>query len=1240
MKIQKGMKLLCMMIMTAMAMSAVIPSSWTVEAADVTPNGQFQVIGTKIYDPDGNEYIARGTNINGMNWVWSREDTQDADLIDDVWNFNMVRVNNYLKPLPGLPAFTTNNDLDQIIDEFTSRHIVVMLEIHDFTNGIPSDNPSDPNAATLTELEDWWVDIAAEYHDNPYVWFNLYNEPGGAPSSQYESIARDLISAIRTEAPDNVIVVDGGYSGQDNSGGTANVTEAGSSILTYGQGIIQGNTNVIFSVHMYGYWNGTVERFGDYIDQVHAKGLAIIIGEFSSNATTNKLYSAVKAAILVSANKGIGWLTWCWVNGDGHLTATDDGGGYGVDKINGDKPTNLTWFGDKVWDYAHGQVPDFDKNDLSITEVVPDEARVAQGDEIRFAATLLNTGDFEINGTVKVNFLLGGQIVASGEFSGTIPRFGAASIVSDGIEAPSSNLTVTAEIDSAGSTYGSDDDSGNNERTLELIGGSPGISGFDLVPVSISLSQSQVNYGDRVNIDVSVMNQGDTASPYNWTTINFYVNGVRAKYVGDTVSIPAGGSHTFTLQDYLITQTKDFALAVSVDYKNDDLNHENDKTFKLIQLESNAENVNLVLNSGFESGTAANWQFWGGPDTATITSNTADVHSGSYALEVAYNGGGYYLDLEPNTTYVLSAYGKTATAGDLFSFGVQYAIDSAGTQEKHTINFTSTDYTLGEFIFTTPDNIEAGSANVFVFKGTGADEFYLDDITLKKESNLVLDPGFESGTTAKWQFWGGTDVGAVTSTAADVHNGSNALEISHSGGGYYVSLQPNTTYVLSAFGKNETAGDTYSFGIQYDRDDAGTTEKSIVNFSSTDYTSGQVVFTTPAYIKAGTANVFVWKGTGTGKFYLDDIRLKKEANLALNAGFENGTTSSWQIWGGSGASTVTNAVYHNGAYALEVNSQGGGQFFELDPNTTYIVSANGFNSVTGESYSFGIQYNTDEIGTNEQHTVNFFNSDAFAWRQAVFTTPSYMKPGTTSVFFWKGTDTGNPSYLDDVVLVRAPIQPKPPTPSHLEVTETTASSVVLSWDAGLDNGSTVSYSVYRNNEWVGQVEGNVLAYEDTGLASGTTYTYTVKAVNGAGNLSDASNEISVTTNGHYEAEDGALTGVSVASSAAAYSGSGYVDASSFNVAGDSVTFSVYTQDAGTYQLLIRYAAGNDKPNSVVVNGDKQKITFSNTDWAWTTLDVGTIALNAGSNTIELLHDYGDYGWIHMDYIEIESEAQQ
>ena len=67
----------------------------------------------------------------------------------------------------------------------------------------------------------------------------------------------------------------------------------------------------------------------------------------------------------------------------------------------------------------------------------------------------------------------------------------------------------------------------------------------------------------------------------------------------------------------------------------------------------------------------------------------------------------------------------------------------------------------------------------------------------------------------------------------------------------------------------------------------------------------------------------------------------------------------------------------------------------------------------------------------------------------------------------------------------------------------------MTWGASTDNVGVTGYRVYRGATLVGSPTAT--SYSDTGLAPSTAYSYTVKAVDAAGNLSAASNTASATT---------------------------------------------------------------------------------------------------------------------------------
>ena len=92
----------------------------------------------------------------------------------------------------------------------------------------------------------------------------------------------------------------------------------------------------------------------------------------------------------------------------------------------------------------------------------------------------------------------------------------------------------------------------------------------------------------------------------------------------------------------------------------------------------------------------------------------------------------------------------------------------------------------------------------------------------------------------------------------------------------------------------------------------------------------------------------------------------------------------------------------------------------------------------------------------------------------------------------------------------APDNTAPSTPDGLSATLVSSSQVSLTWNASTDNVDVTGYRVYRNGAPLATV-GDVTAYQDGGLSSSTTYSYSVQALDAAGNASPQSSAVIVTT---------------------------------------------------------------------------------------------------------------------------------
>ncbi|RBQ15252.1 chitinase [Spongiactinospora rosea] len=89
----------------------------------------------------------------------------------------------------------------------------------------------------------------------------------------------------------------------------------------------------------------------------------------------------------------------------------------------------------------------------------------------------------------------------------------------------------------------------------------------------------------------------------------------------------------------------------------------------------------------------------------------------------------------------------------------------------------------------------------------------------------------------------------------------------------------------------------------------------------------------------------------------------------------------------------------------------------------------------------------------------------------------------------------------------------PTTPGNLRNTGATGSTITLAWNASTDNRAVTGYEVYRGGSLVNTTNGSATGYTDSGLTANTSYTYTVKARDAAGNRSGNSNSVTAKTTG-------------------------------------------------------------------------------------------------------------------------------
>ena len=120
----------------------------------------------------------------------------------------------------------------------------------------------------------------------------------------------------------------------------------------------------------------------------------------------------------------------------------------------------------------------------------------------------------------------------------------------------------------------------------------------------------------------------------------------------------------------------------------------------------------------------------------------------------------------------------------------------------------------------------------------------------------------------------------------------------------------------------------------------------------------------------------------------------------------------------------------------------------------------------------------------------------------------------SDVTVWNGQQV-----IDNLLISRAYIGPPtsgppdtqaPTIPTNVQATVTSQSTITVTWTAATDNVGVTAYRLTRNGTVLSASPAGT-SYQDTGLSPSTLYTYTVAALDGAGNVSGQSLAASATT---------------------------------------------------------------------------------------------------------------------------------
>ncbi|MCX4747623.1 carbohydrate binding domain-containing protein [Kitasatospora sp. NBC_01287] len=223
------------------------------------------------------------------------------------------------------------------------------------------------------------------------------------------------------------------------------------------------------------------------------------------------------------------------------------------------------------------------------------------------------------------------------------------------------------------------------------------------------------------------------------------------------------------------------------------------------------------------------------------------------------------------------------------------------------------------------------------------------------------------------------------------------------------------------------------------------------------------------------------------------------SNLVVNSGFETGDLTGWSCDAGTGS--VVGSPVHSGSHAL-AGAAGASddaqcvQTVAVQPNSAYTLSA----------YVQGAYVYLGATGYSSTWTPG----TGGGWQQ--LTTGFTTGASTTSVTLYLHGWYGQGTYLADDVSLTGPgggPAQGPATPTGLAVSASTASSISLAWTEPGTGSAATSYQVREGSTVV--ATSTATAATVTGLAAGTSHTYTVTALDAAGHASAASAPVTAST---------------------------------------------------------------------------------------------------------------------------------
>ncbi|GAP69826.1 cellulase [Bacteroidales bacterium 6E] len=165
-------------------------------AQPVKMHGQLLVNGIQLVDQNGEPIILRGVSYGWHNW-WPRfYNKESVKWLRDDWKATVVRAAMGVDPERGYIRSKewSVETIEKVIDAAIENDIYVIVDWHSHT-------------IHQKEAIEFFEHIARKYGDKPHVLYEIFNEPERIQWEPVKKYSIEVIQAIRSIDPDNIILV-------------------------------------------------------------------------------------------------------------------------------------------------------------------------------------------------------------------------------------------------------------------------------------------------------------------------------------------------------------------------------------------------------------------------------------------------------------------------------------------------------------------------------------------------------------------------------------------------------------------------------------------------------------------------------------------------------------------------------------------------------------------------------------------------------------------------------------------------------------------------------------------------------------------------------------------------------------------------------------------------------------------------------------------------------------------------